>query len=71
MLARERMKGNPQLTPELETAKQILHDKGWSYRTAAPFLGVHYTHLARVLTGFRVSKSLLRRIQSLPHRDGK
>nr|DAM51188.1 MAG TPA: centromere-binding protein [Caudoviricetes sp.] len=71
MLARERMKGNPQLTPELETAKQILHEKGWSYRTAAPFLGVHYTHLARVLTGFRASKSLLRRIQDLPRREGK
>ena len=71
MLARERMKGNPQLTPELETAKQILNDKGWSYRTAAPVLGVHYTHLARVLTVVRASKSLLRRIQTLPRREGK
>lgn len=69
MLARERTQGNTQPMTVYEAAKRHLHEKGWSYRTAAVVLGVHYTHLARVLTGRRVSKSLLRRIHALPPRS--
>ncbi|QNB44834.1 transcriptional regulator [Akkermansia muciniphila] len=48
--------------------RQELKDKGWSYRTAAPELGVCYQHLASVLTGIRQSKALLDRISKLPKR---
>lgn len=71
MLARKRHQGNTQPIPDYKDAKKNLHDKGWSYRIAAPELGVHYTHLARVLTGRRSSTSLLRRIYDLPSRRAK
>lgn len=45
--------------------KRILKGLGLSYRKAAPILGVHFTHLDRVLQGRRESKSLLKRIESL------
>ena len=57
---------NPKFT--LELAKQVLKARGWTYRQAAPVLGVHFTHLAKVLTSRRVSASLLRRISELPLR---
>lgn len=50
-------------------AKRQLKAKGWSYRTAAPVLGVHYTHLARVLTGRRISRRLIDAIAALPARE--
>ena len=50
------------------TAKRTLKTKGWSYRTAAPALGVCYQHLAFVLTGRRTSRRLLARIHELPVR---
>lgn len=71
MLARELHQSNPQPITDYEGAKRYLHKMGWSYRTAAPVLGVHFTHLARVLTGRRTSKSLLRRIHDLPLRHVK
>jgi lambda repressor-like predicted transcriptional regulator len=46
----------------------ILKDKGWSLRTAAPHLGVHFGHLHQVLQGRRESQRLLRAIQQLPAR---
>jgi lambda repressor-like predicted transcriptional regulator len=49
-----------------ERAKESLKRKGWSYRKVAPSLGVHWTHLARVLTGKRDSRRLLRAIEGLP-----
>lgn len=49
-------------------AKRALKVKGWSYRTAAPALGVCYQHLAFVLTGRRESRRLLQRIAALPTR---
>lgn len=49
-------------------AKRALKSKGWSYRTAAPALGVCYQHLAFVLTGRRESRRLLTRIAALPAR---
>ena len=48
-----------------DTAKVILKERGWSYRAAAPLLGVHYTHLCLVLNGQRQSRSLLHRIQAI------
>lgn len=50
------------------TADAALRAKGWSYRAAAAELGVHWAHLIRVLRGERHSASLLRRVESLPHR---
>lgn len=52
-------------------AKKSLRTKGWSYRTAAPLLGVHYTHLCQVLTGRRKSRRLLAAIEALPIRTAK
>lgn len=52
-----------------QKARQALIEKGWSYRTAAPYLGVCYQHLALVLTGRRHSQSLLNRIFALPRKN--
>ena len=49
-----------------ERAKVTLKQKGWSYRRAAPVLGVNYVHLAYVLTGKRISRRLLEKIESIP-----
>lgn len=46
--------------------KRLLKAKGYSYRKAAPELGVNFSHLSRVLNGHRESKSLLKRIEALP-----
>jgi hypothetical protein len=43
--------------------------KGWTLRTAAPHLGVHWTHLHHVLKGDRKSNSLLARVAALPKRQ--
>lgn len=40
--------------------------KGWTLRTAAQHLGVHWTHLHKVMQGQRISRSLSAKIQSLP-----
>ena len=50
-------------------AKRTLKSRGWSYRSAAPRLGVCYQHLALVLTGRRESLRLLARIETLPRRE--
>ncbi len=55
----------------LEVAKQVLTDRGYTYRQAAPLLGVTYQHLSEVLNGHRQSASLLRRISDLPSRETK
>ncbi len=52
----------------LLAAKRTLRARGWSYRRAAPQLGVCYQHLALVLTGRRESQRLLARIKAIPHR---
>ena len=52
-----------------DIAKQILRDRGYSYRDAAPELGVCYQHLALVLSGRRESARLLRRIAALPRKE--
>lgn len=51
---------------EIVAAKHQLKAKGWSYRTAAPKLGVCYQHLALVLTRRRQSRRLLAAIAALP-----
>ena len=48
------------------TAKRLIKARGWSYRRAAPVLGVTYQHLSEVLNGRRASRRLLSRIASLP-----
>jgi hypothetical protein len=52
----------------LEAAKRHLKLCGWSYRTAAPVLGVRFEHLCRVLNGQRESKALLQRVVNLSRR---
>jgi hypothetical protein len=47
--------------------KVTFKEKGWSYRTAAPVLGVTYQYLCDVLNGRRQSTRLLRKVRSLPH----
>jgi transcriptional regulator with XRE-family HTH domain len=49
-----------------ELAKVTLKNRGWSYRRAAPRLGVSYQHLSDVLNGKRHSDRLLRAINKLP-----
>jgi lambda repressor-like predicted transcriptional regulator len=52
-----------------KAAKRTLKAKGWSYRSAAPVLGVCYQHLAAVLTNRRESQRLLAKIEQLPARE--
>jgi hypothetical protein len=49
-------------------ARQHLADTGWSYRAAAKHLGCSFTQLSHVLTGRRISRSLIARIHELPPR---
>ena len=48
-----------------ELAKVSLKRKGWSYRTAAPVLGVTYQHLCLVLCGRRESSRLMQAIATI------
>ena len=50
-------------------AKKQLEKLGWSYRSAAPVLGVTYQHLSEVLNGNRPAARLLAAITSLPTFD--
>lgn len=60
---------DPSLSATIKEAREILRHRGWSYRSAAPLLGVTYQHLAQVLTGRRESRRLIEAIHSLPHRS--
>lgn len=44
----------------------LLRKKGYSLRTAAPLLGVHFGHLHQVLQGRRESRRLIRAVEALP-----
>nr|DAZ73187.1 MAG TPA: InsA C-terminal domain [Caudoviricetes sp.] len=68
MLTRLQHRINRQYSPEVMEAREALKEKGWSYRSAAPCLGVHYMQVYFVLNGIRKSASLLRRIHALPSR---
>jgi hypothetical protein len=54
-----------------QQAKTHLKQMGWSYRSAAPLLGIRYEHLSRVLNGERVSKRLLDAVMSMPPRQAQ
>jgi hypothetical protein len=55
-----------------EHARATLKAKGYSYRAAAPILGVSYQHICLVLTGKRESSRLIGRIVKLkPHQTLK
>jgi len=49
-----------------EQAKVTLKARGWSYRKAAPILGVTYQHLSEVLNGNRPSRRLINKIKNIP-----
>ncbi|AHF93694.1 hypothetical protein OPIT5_29450 [Opitutaceae bacterium TAV5] len=67
MFARELFAGDAK-TMTAKEAKQIMKRRGWSYRTAAPRLGVCYQHLSDVLNRRRASRSLVERVAELPER---
>jgi len=54
---------------KLERIKGKLKRDGWSYRSAAPALGVTYQYLSDVLNGKHSSRRLVRRINALPARE--
>ena len=47
--------------------KKKLKRKGWSYREAAPVLGVTYEYLCRVCNGVHKSRRLTAKIFELPN----
>lgn len=59
---------NLKLPPRVAAARKHFKAAGWSYRAAAPVLGVTYQHLCMVLTGERESRRLTTRILALPNR---
>lgn len=52
-------------------ARVSLQKKGYTLRTAAPHLGVHFGHLHQVLQGKRDSRSLLLAVEALPPHPSK
>jgi lambda repressor-like predicted transcriptional regulator len=50
-------------------AKEMLKARGWSYRSAAPELGVTYQHLSEVLNGRRHSRRLLAKVAAIKPRE--
>lgn len=58
----------PRLPRPVAEARQHFQAGGWSYRAAAPLLGVSYQHLCQVLTGVRQSRRLTAAILALPPR---
>lgn len=51
---------------ELTAEKAKIKKKGYTYRTAAPALGVTYPYLSDVLNGKRFSIRLVKKINTLP-----
>lgn len=49
-------------------AKSHLKNYGWSYRSAAPELGVSFEHLCRVLNRQRISRRLVKKVFQLKRR---
>jgi len=58
----------PKLPRHVAKARRHFYAAGWSYRSAAPLLGVCYQHLCQVLRGERQSLRLVNEILTLPHR---
>lgn len=55
----------------LQQSKATLKKKGHSYRSAAPFLGVRYESLCRILNGQFQNRRVLAAIPKLPAREKK
>lgn len=55
---------------DVEREKVRFKKRGWSYRSAAPELGVTYQYLCEVMNGRRASLRLMRRVASLGQRKG-
>jgi hypothetical protein len=51
---------------DVSDPSDILRTKGWTLHPAAEVLGVHWTHLHKVLTGERHSARLLAKLAYLP-----
>ena len=66
MLASQRPKASREYRRLRARARTALIAKDWSVRRAAIFLERDYVHLARVLSGQRISERLLVRIIDLP-----
>jgi predicted XRE-type DNA-binding protein len=49
--------------------KASFKKKGWSYRSAAPVLGVTYQYLSDVMNGKFSSRRLTKKIRALPLRE--
>ncbi len=64
----KRDKKNRGLPAPILTARKHLKAGQWSYRAAAPKLGVTYQWLSDVLNNRRGSQRLLRKIVALPPR---
>jgi hypothetical protein len=58
----------PRLPRSVQSARKHFYAAGWSYRSAAPVLGVSYQHLCQVLNGERQSRRLTAAVLSLPTR---
>jgi hypothetical protein len=52
----------------VKAARAHFYAMGWSYRSAAPVLGVSYQHLCQVLNGERPSRRLTAAVLALPKR---
>ena len=50
------------------SAKAILKNRGWSYRSAAPLLGITYVSLSRILNGTYQNRRVLTAIETMPDR---
>ncbi|WP_035605096.1 hypothetical protein [Haloferula sp. BvORR071] len=59
----------PRVSRAIAAARRHFFAQGWSYRSAAPLLGVGYQHVSEVLNGRRESKRLLAAILALPARE--
>lgn len=62
---KEKEKATSGISQEVWRARIHLQKMGWSYRKAGPVLGCTYAHLCYVLTGKRVSASLVERVLAL------
>lgn len=58
----------PRVPAGVRAARRHFQSGGWSYRSAAPVLGVSYQHLSEVLNGRRESRRLLAAVNALPPR---
>lgn len=52
-----------------ESIKRQLKRKGWTYRAAAPRIGVTYQHLSEVLNGHRQSRRVIKALCALEHSE--